>query len=164
VFTTAHIELTKDKALVESYCKKLATRQKTKDKPTRLADEMPRYTTTQFWEDLAQVWDQFKNKSKDHMECFDLAVLCLIDKGKLCQMTAVNPQVRKAFMLYGHSIMRQLAPTQNETDSIADEVCEEASGSEEEIEQEADEDSDGSFNDEDSESGSDSASEGTGAD
>ena len=110
-YPQCHIELSKTPWKVESYCSKLNTRvsasTQTDKSQTDGVDE--KYTTKMFWEDLARIWPDFRDVSEDEMECFDCATRCLIDIDIPCWMLAVQPQVRKAFQLYGHRIMAQYA-------------------------------------------------------
>ena len=125
VFPACHIEASKHPKKVESYCKKLDTRSAATQ--TESQTDIPKYTTKDFWEDLSKVWPDFRNESEDEMECFDSAVRCLVDIDIPCYMLAVQPQVRKAFQLYGHRIMAQF-DRKFGTDEKSDNVLYETSG------------------------------------
>lgn len=117
VFPQCHIEKTKNIKKAESYVKKVDSRLVDKDSQT----ETPKYTTKDFWEDLALVWPEYANsENEDIMSDFDLAVKCLIDSNIPCHMLAVQPQVRKAFLLYGTEIMAQYARLNPAANSIVE--------------------------------------------
>lgn len=164
VFYECHIEKTVNKSKAESYCRKLASR-----KTDNETDVDEKYTTKMFWEDLARIWPDFKDISEDEMECFDSATRCLIDSDIPCWMLAVQPQVRKAFQLYGPRIMAQYA-RKDEAKNIYETPGEEQSDSElheaepsecsSEGSEESDEE-DGEGSDQDTEGSSESSSEGS---
>jgi len=67
------------------------------------------------------VWPEYSNsESEDIMSDFDLAVKCLLDSNIPCHMLAVQPQVRKAFLLYGTEIMAQYARLNPEANTIVE--------------------------------------------
>lgn len=118
VFPACHIEKTKNIKKAESYVKKFDSRLIDSASQT---DEIPKYTTKDFWEDLAVVWPNFHDiTSDDLMFDFDLAVKCLLDSNIPCHMLAVQPQVRKAFLLYGLEIMAQQARLNPDVNSIVE--------------------------------------------
>jgi len=164
VFDKCHIEKTDNVKKAESYCKKLRTRQP--DRQTNEIDE--KYSTKMFWEDLARIWPDFKDISEDEMECFDSATRCLIDSDIPCWMLAVQPQVRKAFQLYGSRIMAQYArkdaalntyetPGQEQQDSELHEA--ESAECSSEGSEESDEEDDRQGSDTDTEASSETSSE-----
>ena len=166
VFPKCHIEKANDINKVKSYCKKVATRQKTSQTNSDSQDD--KYTTKMFWEDLARIWPDFKDTSEDEMECFDSATRCLIDSDIPCWMLAVQPQVRKAFQLYGTRIMAQYArkdedkniyetPGPQQSDSELHQA--EPSECSSEGSEESDQEGDGEGSDEDTEDSGETSSE-----
>jgi len=167
VFSSCHIEKAKDINKAKAYCKKLATRQQTnKTNQANPVDE--KYTTKMFWEDLARIWPDFKDIHEDEMECFDSATRCLIDSDIPCWMLAVQPQVRKAFQLYGSRIMAQYARKDEDKNIYETPGSEQQDGELHEAEssersgessEESDEEVDGEGTDSDSEDSSEASSE-----
>ena len=168
VFPMCHIEKTINRPKVEAYCKKLSTRQ---SQSQNSEFENEKYTTKQFWEDLARIWPDFENLTEDEMENFDCATRCLIDLDIPCFMLAVQPQVRKAFQLYGTRIMAQYArKDEKNTIEYPDETPapldqdrqlheEQSSECSSESSEESDQEDDGEGSDQDTETASETSSE-----